>query len=391
MSGAGSATTTYRGSTLEEVLPRIREELGPEAVIVRQREGIVGGFGGFFGTKCVEGEARPAAPRPSAPPRAIIDAYDTGEPHTPEGNALLETLLDQSSPFAAELSDALAGDLADAPAGRQQPRLLDEQVELWRPLAATPRADDPATVLADLLTAGFGAALAQEIVADAARTLRPFAPDVPLRTLVQRALERHIRVAAGWETKRRTIALIGTAGSGRTLTAAKLCNAYAGAGRTVAALSLEPARAALELGELTAGGDVGLEIAGEAGSIPHASLRRFQVVIADLPPLDAHALAPAAKMLAALRANETHLVVRADSDAEEGRALLELLSGPLKPSRILVTGADRDGPAHAPVALSLAFGVPISFVADGPVATADLHPAEPGELARMAFPSPGGD
>ena len=50
-------TKTYRGATLEELLPTIRAELGPDAVITRQREGLVGGVGGFFQKKCVEVEA----------------------------------------------------------------------------------------------------------------------------------------------------------------------------------------------------------------------------------------------------------------------------------------------------------------------------------------------
>src|SRR4051794_32840521 len=77
-------TTTYRGDTLEELLPRIREELGADAVIVRQREGIVGGVGGFFGKKCVEVDARPAQSRPAVPPRSVVDAYDTGEATDPD-------------------------------------------------------------------------------------------------------------------------------------------------------------------------------------------------------------------------------------------------------------------------------------------------------------------
>src|SRR3954462_4813644 len=101
-------TTTYRGATLDEVLPRIREELGPEAVILRQREGIVGGFAGFFGKRCVEIEAQAAAMRQSEPSQRVLDAYDaTDQPPEEERNALLQTLLDQSSPFAVELSDAL--------------------------------------------------------------------------------------------------------------------------------------------------------------------------------------------------------------------------------------------------------------------------------------------
>jgi flagellar biosynthesis GTPase FlhF len=41
-------TKTYRGRTLEEVLPKIKAELGPDAEIVRQRSGLTGGVGGFF-------------------------------------------------------------------------------------------------------------------------------------------------------------------------------------------------------------------------------------------------------------------------------------------------------------------------------------------------------
>ena len=74
---------TYRGRTLEELLPQIREELGPDAIVLRRREGLAGGVGGFFQRYFVEVEARaPAArarrrsrpattappPRASAPP-----------------------------------------------------------------------------------------------------------------------------------------------------------------------------------------------------------------------------------------------------------------------------------------------------------------------------------
>jgi flagellar biosynthesis GTPase FlhF len=49
---------SYRGRTLEEILPQIREELGPDAIILREREGLVGGVGGFFAQRFIEVEAR---------------------------------------------------------------------------------------------------------------------------------------------------------------------------------------------------------------------------------------------------------------------------------------------------------------------------------------------
>lgn len=45
---------TFQGRSLEEVLPQIRAELGPEAVVVGQRQKVQGGVAGFFGTKVIE-------------------------------------------------------------------------------------------------------------------------------------------------------------------------------------------------------------------------------------------------------------------------------------------------------------------------------------------------
>jgi flagellar biosynthesis GTPase FlhF len=52
-------TYTYRGRTLEEIVPRIRAELGEDAVIVGRRETTSGGVGGFFARREIEVEARP--------------------------------------------------------------------------------------------------------------------------------------------------------------------------------------------------------------------------------------------------------------------------------------------------------------------------------------------
>src|SRR5919198_888363 len=57
-----AATRTYRGRSLEEILPRIRAELGPDAVITRQREGLSGGFAGFFQKRFLEVEAHAGSP-----------------------------------------------------------------------------------------------------------------------------------------------------------------------------------------------------------------------------------------------------------------------------------------------------------------------------------------
>src|SRR3954463_888448 len=88
-------TKTYRGRTLEEGLPKIKADLGPDAEIVRQRSGLTGGVGGFFQREMVEVEARPAVQVSNGSPVAgrrsqgrRFDAYDDSpavpEPYPPE-------------------------------------------------------------------------------------------------------------------------------------------------------------------------------------------------------------------------------------------------------------------------------------------------------------------
>jgi SRP54-type protein, GTPase domain len=67
-----TATRTYRGRAVDELIPQIQRELGNEAIIVRRREGLTGGFLGFFQHPYVEIEAMPGTAR--------IDLYDEQEP-----------------------------------------------------------------------------------------------------------------------------------------------------------------------------------------------------------------------------------------------------------------------------------------------------------------------
>src|ERR1022692_3493406 len=68
---------TYRGRKLQDLIPRIRAELGPDAIILRQREGLMGGFGGFFAQHCVEVDAQ-AAER--------VDFYDDEDEDLPSSD-----------------------------------------------------------------------------------------------------------------------------------------------------------------------------------------------------------------------------------------------------------------------------------------------------------------
>jgi len=97
---ADPSLRTFRGRSLEEVLPQIRAELGPDAVVVRQREGLMGGIGGFFQQQFVEVQARPGTQR--------IDLYD-------------EEPAPSAAPFAPPAAAQPAPAAPDAPADPAPP------------------------------------------------------------------------------------------------------------------------------------------------------------------------------------------------------------------------------------------------------------------------------
>ncbi|MGH2950380.1 MAG: hypothetical protein ACRDPC_29615, partial [Solirubrobacteraceae bacterium] len=100
-------TTTYRGRSLEELLPKIRAELGPDAIVLRRREGLAGGVAGFFQRSYVEVEARPALPDE-------VELEARNDRATAEGLAspAIQALVEQATPFADALARA-SGDAQD--------------------------------------------------------------------------------------------------------------------------------------------------------------------------------------------------------------------------------------------------------------------------------------
>jgi flagellar biosynthesis GTPase FlhF len=403
---------TYRGGSLEELLPKIRDELGPDAVIMRQREGIVGGVGGFFGKKCVEVDVAPparavaAVPGPAVPRGSLIDTYDTGSPPGPESydfdphaldldldpdlddhaldlatddepgapavhdGDLMETLIAQASPFADELAQVWETELFDGPAARE---------------------DEAPALRVALVAAGISQRTADAIVEEADRRLRPFAPDLPLAEHVRAALARRIAIDTGGRQPRR-IALVGPPGAGRTLAAAKLCGAFARGGLSVCAVSLEPARSAFDLASVTEPFGVALETADDPETIElvRKRLRGYDVVVADTPALDlaeADSGARLARLLRALHPTETILVAPAGTPVDTTRLLVRELRAHTRLRSLLVTHADLGRPRGSAVGVAVAEKLPVSYVSDGPLAQTGIRTAAADELARMVVPS----
>src|SRR3954471_1441061 len=85
---------TFRGRSLEEVLPQVRTELGPDAIVLRRREGLAGGVGGFFQRSYVEVEARGSLP--AEQPLGLRSDRATAEGLATPG---VQALVAQAAPF----------------------------------------------------------------------------------------------------------------------------------------------------------------------------------------------------------------------------------------------------------------------------------------------------
>jgi flagellar biosynthesis protein FlhF len=391
-------TKTYRGKTLDEVLPQIRSELGDDAIILRRREGIVGGIGGFFGRRCVEVDAIPspaAATRTVAlPARTVFDAYDSNHDDTGDDaeNPVIRTMLDQAHPFAQalEAAELRAGSPAPAAATDEDE---DEGAEEFQAIEFPPIAGDGdwEAAAAEAVAAGLPSAVVEALARDARRAMQPFAQSTSPLDLLERALARQIKVEHSWKTKRRTIALVGAAGAGKTLTAAKLCHAYAtGSTLAVRTLSLEPPADAYRLGALTEHLDIGLRVAQTPDTAARAAARMSgeSLIVVDTPPVsatDPDGIADLAAMLEAVRPDETHLVVPAWADARATVALYEAITAHFPVTRITITRLDEVSSVAAAVGLSFTLKRPLAYVTDGRRAIGGLRPADAAELAGLAL------
>jgi Meckel syndrome type 1 protein len=380
-----TATRTYRGASLEEILPRIKAELGPDAVITRRREGLTGGLGGFFQKQFVEVEAQAGAARVNVvdDSDALPDALQQPAPSSqipvpsPEPQApAIQKILEQASPFAEELSTALertapAPGTAMAPlvAGRRAPAEASEIVE-------------------DLVAAGLHPALAEGIVTETVSHMLPFSPHLSLDRLVRDTLARRIPAQSTWSRRGRTVAFVGPGGSGKTLCTARLAATYAqGSDLPVIVMTLRPRDGGAELAGLLQPYGVQVHSVDDpadarariAGSRDHA------LIVIDTPTVSPAAPGEMEQLAADLErigVYEVHLTLPATVG---GHAAADVLRGfsPTGVSRIALTHADETGHIGPAVGLAIQSGRPFSYISSGTTADGGLLPVNPQALASM--------
>lgn len=421
MTPSETTTRTYRGRSIEELLPRIREELGDSAMITRQREGIIGGFAGFFGKKVLEVEACAAAAfvddlvGPAAVPVGVVAAaYAQSDDEQVladmADNPLLARLIDQSTPFATQLSALLAADEVDdggdddeAPPPTVTPAPSRAEDVPAPPRAPTPVAIPPAARRARrdvddrelgarnlLVAGGLPDELAAAIVTEAALHHAAFGGGEAFTTALRRALAARVPVRYDLPGVPHTLALIGPGGAGRTSATVRLAAGYAAAGLEVIVLALEDAPAAQVTLQRALAAGVRAEAAATAEEATAAAdrLRRdSDLLVVDTPPLSARTVGDAAgviKLVAAVAPDAVHAVAPA-TFPHVVLALLDVLAPVLPVDRLLLTHVDQSAAPGALVSHALEHELPISYVSSGDGAQA-LSPADPARLARMLLP-----
>jgi flagellar biosynthesis protein FlhF len=420
-----TATKTFRARSLTDALAQVRDELGPDAVVVRRREALEGGVAGFFQKAVVEIEAQPGMPRleltegedapivPDPEPAPIQMAPGLARGAAAAGfAAALATA--ESTPATQPEDDAHRGPLrphVDAAVDAiPQPRdsapevvpvvtvpsaaFVPEPIGAPAPTgtAVAVRADHAETerVQGTLRRAGLSEAFSAAVLDEATIHGLPFAGEghTALRPLVARAVARRLTVAP--VTGARAVAIVGAGGSGKTAVIARLALAYAAAGRLpVAVIALRSKDSGAELARLLAPAGVPMwatdDVEGAAARI--ANLRRGALVLVDTPALPAQMSADPfvtdalVADLHRLGLDEVHLALPAVLAGEVARELLAA-AGALGADRIAVTHTDATARLGMAVELAVEAGLPISYLVD----SVGVRPAAAEDLAFALLP-----
>jgi flagellar biosynthesis GTPase FlhF len=414
-----SDTKTFRGRTLEELLPKIRAELGADAIVLRRREGLAGGVGGFFQKSYVEVEARAALPDEEQ-----LEARN--DRATVEGlsSPAIQALVDQAAPFADALSRAqtTAGDRAHevlvaaaaaaAPvdAGLYGPQPNRAAIEEAVPVAEgyvsafEPDEDDeeptaPATrqgpgaprpATADnaekrLVAAGLSAGLASDIVSEAVAHGLPFAQPRNLKRLIRTTLARRLPVMADLGGAARTLAFVGAGGAGKTSAAERLAAAYARADADVVVVALR---------SMDGGSGLAARLEPQGVSVIAAdtaeqAARRLKgreagLTIVDTPAAglaDKATVARIADDLRTLGVTEVHLALPATLSAAAADELADALA-PLGITHVALTHADQTARPGAAVELAVSGRKALSYVST----REEIAPLDPDVVAKQLLP-----
>jgi flagellar biosynthesis GTPase FlhF len=404
-----SDVQTFRGKSLEEVLPQVREALGPDAVVLRRREGLLGGVAGFFQRPFVEVDARKPLPDE-------LDPVPRNDRATEEGlsSPVVRALVEQASPFADALARAergpgaraeefLAAEAADAGLYGPQPHRETAGAPVFEPTPPPPPAEEPAPASAasgtvgvqvppsaagiekSLVMHGLSPDLAADVVGEAVAHGLPFATPRALKKLVRSALARRIAALSRPGNKPPRIAFVGAGGAGKTTAIAHLAQAYAAAHADVVVIALRTSDGGADLSAMLEPLGISVIAAADAADAKRRLGRRSAaIVFIDTPPIglgDRQTAVALSGELRALEADEVHLALPATLSAGAADEQYAALA-PLAVTDLALTHGDGTTRPGAPIELAITAHRPVSYFCtrDG------VDPADPADLAQRLLP-----
>ena len=412
-----SDVQTFRGKSLEEVLPQVREALGPDAVVLRRREGLVGGIAGLFQRPFVEVDAR--RPLPDE-----LDPVPRNDRATQEGlsSPVVRALVEQASPFADALARAESGigaraeeflkaEAADAGLYGPQPNIdvsaapprhaapvfepapppeaaADEVTASPEPAFAvhTPQVPSSAAGIEKaLMTHGLSPQLAADVVHEAVMHGLPFATPRALKKLVRTMLARRIAPLSRPGDRPPRVAFVGAGGAGKTTAIAHIAQAYTSANHDVIVIALRTSDGGATLASTLEPLGIPVIAATDAAEAKRRLGRRNAgIVFIDTPPIglgDRQTAVSLSAELRALEADEVHFALPATLSAGAADEQYAALA-PLAVTDLALTHADGTTRPGAPIELAITAHRPISYFCtrDG------VDPADPADLAQRLLP-----
>lgn len=363
----------FEAATVAEALARVRDELGPDAVILHAREpewapGAARPGARVEVTAAVD-EAAPAAESPPRP-RMTLDCA------APGSRAWATPDLDPAAPDTIDRMYRMLLDLHEA--ATPAPRMTAGLQRLYRELCRRELPPALARQILSRLPTPVGKA-------------RGGAQRVAVRAALRAAFRVQGIVPSG---TRRVVVLVGPTGVGKTTTLAKLAGQRRQAGGAPPALvSLDTYRIGA-----TAQMQIYAELLGvplRVARTPDDLARAVRAEQADLVLVDSTGRSPHHEAgIAALRTSlrqipdpEVHLVVSATTKESDVEEILRRFR-PLSYRQLLITKIDEARSVGAVLGPALRQNLSISYLTAGQEVPDDLVQATPERLAALLLPEP---
>lgn len=397
----------YEGQYVHEVIARIREELGPEAVVLHTRWRNPAGLQRLLGRQGVEvwaseaGLAREAdeaiAPEPEPAANGQANGQANGEvtgPSAARALALRQTLATLEAepptpePKRTTLPSVPAAPAPDAdPASREVSRIvarLEQKLDSLRERLESGGIQAAGNRCRALIEVGIDPEVAAEIV------------DAADESSVGEVLGRCFRAVPEWRLDQpRVVVLAGPSGAGKTSTVAKLAARFGlRGGRRVLLVSCDTQRVGTfeqiqALGELMELPVTVVRTAAEAAAKLRGVRHAFDLILIDTPAVneDAASWRRLTDILLAVEPDEVQAVLPATLRGSDARRVLTRLTDELHVAAVVVTKLDETTAPGLLADIAWRHGLPISYLGCGPEIPADLEPARAEALLDLVWSS----